>query len=281
MSEVVCPRCGAITTSLIDVDAERMTKISAATGESVPSQVCSKCMELLTGGTSQGSLLMMQEKNKEKRKLMLWKSRVSLIRKARFYMRDKMFSDAASTYEKYLKVLETVYDCGPGELNPEMFKDSARTQELTVVASVYWDLIRIYDTNEKYLERMVLACDKLAMFLKLTPIYPDIMKKAEIFAATARNQSVIKDFLKKAEQARGRCFIATSAYQSAHHPIVLTLTAFRDNELQLRWWGKKFIWVYYKISPSIARWMDAYPFVKPFIRLVLFNLTKLIHKNKS
>ena len=69
-------------------------------------------------------------------------------------MNDKMFSDAAVNYEKYIKVLEVVFDCKAGELAPEMFKDSARTQELTVVTSVFWDLLRIYDTSSKYGDRM-------------------------------------------------------------------------------------------------------------------------------
>jgi hypothetical protein len=79
-------------------------------------------------------------------------------------MNDKAFSDAAVAYEKYIKVLEIIFDAKPGELSPEQFKDAARTQELTVVASAYWDLLRIYDTSEKYGDRQAIAAKKLAQF---------------------------------------------------------------------------------------------------------------------
>ncbi len=73
-----------------------------------------------------------------------------LIKKARMCMSQKLYSEAAMSYEKYLKILDIVFDVKKGDrLKPEAFKDSARTTELTVVASVYWDLLRIYDTPRK------------------------------------------------------------------------------------------------------------------------------------
>jgi hypothetical protein len=282
MSEVVCPRCGAKAAGLVPIEPAILKKIKeGGNTENLPPQVCNACYTQVAGGVARGSVLLMREKSKEQKKLMLWKSRVNLIKKARQYMNERMFSDAAVTYEKYIKVMETVYDCKPGELTPEMFKDSARTQELTVVVSVFWDLVRIYDTNDKYLERMNKACDKLAAFLKFTPIYPDIIKKAEIFAKTARNQNVIKSFLKNANQSKGRCFIATSAYNSPHHPIVLALSTFRDESLENQTLGRLFVTAYYRISPKIAQIMDLIPIVKPPVRWMLFLATNWLHKNKS
>jgi hypothetical protein len=282
MSEVVCPRCGAKTAGLVAIEPAILKKIKeGGNTEALPPQVCNACYTRVAGGVARGSVLLMREKSKEQKKLMLWKSRVNLIRKARQYMNERMFSDAAVTYEKYIRVMETVYDCKPGELTPEMFKDSARTQELTVVVSVFWDLVRIYDTNDKYLERMNKACEKLSSFLRFTPIYPDIIKKAEIFSKTARNQNVIKNFLKSANSSKGRCFIATSAYESPYHPIVLALTDFRDKTLESHFIGRIFVRTYYLVSPKIAQFMDLIPIVKPPVRWILFALTNWLHKNKS
>lgn len=184
-------------------------------------------------------------------------------------MMGKAFSEAAVAYEKYLRVLEVVFDAQPGELTPEHFKDSARTQELTLVASVYWDLLRIYDTSEKYGDRQALAAKKLAQFLKFTPIFPDIIRKAESFSRTARNPSAIRAFVKGATSNKSRCFIATSAFESEFAPVVVELQGWRDRYLVKHTLGLHFIQVYEKISPLLAKFLDRHEGLKPGVRKVL------------
>lgn len=52
------------------------------------------------------------------------------------------------------------------------------------------------------------------------------------------------------------CFIATSVYGNYDHPIVLDLREFRDNWLEKRENGKKFIRWYYQKGPMLASWID-------------------------
>lgn len=210
---------------------------------------------------------------------MLWKSRVNLIKKARQLMMGKAFSEAAVAYEKYLRVLEVVFDSQPGELTPEHFKDSARTQELTLVASVYWDLLRIYDTSEKYGERQALAAKKLAQFLKFTPIFPDIIRKAESFSRTARNPSAVRAFVKSATSTKSRCFVATAAFESELVATVVELQSWRDRFLVKYFWGLRFVQAYEKLSPPVARFLDQHSWLKPPVRsllkLILFVALKV------
>lgn len=275
MELVACPRCGTQVPQLQNIDPALASKIQAANpDENVPSQVCPSCFTDLAGGVARGSILMAREKAKEQKKLTLWKSRVNILKKARQNMADKMFSDAAVSYEKYLRVLEVVYDTEPGKLSPEMFKDSARTQELTIVTGVYWDLLRIYDTSERYNERMMQTAEKLAQFLKFTPIFPDIIRKAESFAKTAKNPTAVKHFLKLAVENKGRCFIATAAFENEFAPEVIRLRMFRDFYLQKSFGGRFFIKLYYALSPSIAFFIDRMPSVKPLIRRVLQQISR-------
>lgn len=268
---------------LQNLSPDIQAQLSERCAESIPAQICMTCYRSLTSGhvatagegRRAGSALMAAEKAKEQKKLMLWKSRVNLIKKARALMSDRAFSEAAVAYEKYLKVLEVVFDAKPGDLNPEQFKDSARTQELTVVASVYWDLLRIYDTSEKYGERQAMAAKKLTQFLKYTPIYPDVIRRAEAFAKSAKNPSVIKSFLKSASETKGRCFIATATFESENAPEVLYLRQWRDRVLAKSIWGQGFIFCYESFSPPIARWLDRNPRVKPLIQRLL---QAFIHK---
>ena len=281
MSQTPCPRCGTPTTELQSIDGALAAKLrEAGSEEALPGQVCATCFAQLAGSVARGSLVMAREKAKEQKKLMLWKSRVNLIKKARHSMQTKAFSDAAVFYEKYIKVLEVVFDAKPGELKPEQFKDSARTQELTVVASVYWDLLRIYDTSDKYGERQAVAAKKLAQFLRFTPIFPDILRKAEAFLKTAKNRNVIKSFLKAADESRGRCFIATSAfgYSSAEVQI---LSEFRDQVLAQTQGGRALISTYYKLSPSVARFLDRHPRCKPLVRQSLRKIVVLLENQRN
>ncbi|GIL17291.1 MAG: hypothetical protein BroJett040_10420 [Oligoflexia bacterium] len=270
MGELQCPNCGKKVEELQAIDSALAAKIAeSGIAQSVPPQVCMSCFTQLAGSIGRGSILLAKEKAKEQKKLMLWKSRVNLIKKARQCMTEKAFSDAAVQYEKYIKVLEMVFEAKPGELSPEMFKDSARTQELTVVASVYWDLLRIYDTSEKYGERQALAAKKLTQFLRFTPIYPDILRKAESFSKSARNPAVFKQFLKMASDSKGRCFIATAAFDNPFAQEVLILQDWRDRTLEKTPMGCLFVKLYYRFSPPIAALMDRLPFLKAPIRTAL------------
>ena len=49
------------------------------------------------------------------------------------------------------------------------------------------------------------------------------------------------------------CYIATCVYGSYDCPEVWALRRFRDNILDTTWYGKLFIWLYYRISPLMVR----------------------------
>lgn len=275
---IQCPRCGIQVNELHTPDADIISKASTA-GESVPASICAGCLsdlKKIASTPTSGGVLMAQERAKEQHRLHLWKSRVGLIKKARLCMTQKMYSDAAVAYEKYLKILEIVFDIKKGQqLTPELFKESARTTELTVVASTYWDLLRIYDSHEKYSDRMQNASRQLAVFIKFTPIYPDIVKKAEIFAKSAKNPQIIKNFVKAASENKGGCFIATTVfYESA--PEVEFLRKFRDQTLMKTRWGQQFISVYYRYSPAIAQFISKSETLKSFSRSLLRFLIKCV-----
>lgn len=267
-SQVTCPKCGQSVDALKKVDASILANMKEE-GNSFPPEICEACSRELVKNAAKGSILVAREKAREQRKLMLWKSRVPLLKKARAQMLGKAFSEAAVSYEKYVRVLEVMFDAKPGGLLPEHFKESARTQELTVVASVFWDLIRIYDTSDKYGDRLRQTTEKLAQFLRFTPIYPDIMRKAEAFSRTCRNQSVLKSFLKSASDSKSRCFIATSAFESPWAEEVEILRTFRDEKLLSNKFGIIFVQTYYRLSPPIARFMDKNALSRALVRKLL------------
>jgi hypothetical protein len=267
-----CLRCGLEVSELISVPTDLISKLQDMGEGSVPSQVCKGCFSDVrkTAARASGGVLVAQERAKEQHRMQIWKNRVQLIKRARTMMSEKKFSEAAVAYEKYIKVLEAVFGAKKGEpLHPDMFKDNARTSELTVVASVYWDLLRIYDTSSQYGERQDTAAKQLALFIRFTPVYPDIIKKAEAFVRQAKNPSAIKKFLKSSAKQRPRCFIATSAFESPYAIEVQSLSLWRDQTLRKSYLGRLFIYAYYKVSPAFANVLDRYSFFKPPVRTIL------------
>lgn len=274
---IQCPRCRIQVTELHAVPGELAMKLQAS-GESVPGQVCVGCISELQhkAADSRGGVLMAQERAKEQHRLSLWKNRVQLIRHARTCMNQKLYSEAAAAYEKYLKIMEIVFECKKGELNPALFKESARHTELTVVASVYWDLLRIYDMSNQHAERQTYCAKQLASFIRFTPIYPDIIRKAEIFQRSAKNPAVIKQFLKMSSESRPRCFIASAAFESVYSIEVQQLRFYRDYNLKKSSWGRGFIKWYYRVSPQIACLLDKHSWAKPLVRGFLRILIKCV-----
>ncbi len=253
-----CPRCKQLADQFFNIDAGmRLALRDAGVAEQIPDQVCPVCYESLTGHVSQGLKLRMERDMREKNKMIMWKNRVHLIKTARGLMTQKAYSEAAVQYEKYLRVLEMVYNLKKGDLSPAVFNNSSRSKELTVIASVYWDLLRIYDTSPRYSERMAAAAGKLSQFLPFSPLYPDIIKKAEVFARSAKNQIVIRGFLKNTKAKRGPCFIASAAFaDQPFAPELYILREFRDQVLRPWYLGRQLIWIYYRMSPPVADWLS-------------------------
>jgi len=79
------------------------------------------------------------------------------------------------------------------------------------------------------------------------------------------------------EKCRGRsCFIATAVYGDPMAFEVVTLRHFRDSVLKKTYLGRKFVALYYKVSPPIADWLRTKPNLSGVVRFVLNQLVKLI-----
>ncbi|HAG91082.1 MAG TPA: hypothetical protein DCL41_04385 [Bdellovibrionales bacterium] len=276
-----CPRCGNMSTHFYRVDtALKVALSSTGQGGDIPQKVCENCYSSLATNVSQGMKLRMEQEAREKNKVKMWKTRVNLVKHARVLMANKAYSEAAVIYEKYIRVLEIVYNLNRGELSPKVFNNSQRSKEMTVIASVYWDLVRIYDTSPAYGDRMAKAAAKLAEFLPFTTIYPMVVKKAEAFSKSAKNPAVIRQFLKLTKTSRGPCFLATAVFENEPYAVeLMVFRKFRDQHLRTHVLGKQFIWAYYKMSPPLADWIRRRPFLKQLLRPTLKKLSLLLIKH--
>lgn len=272
----VCSRCGQEVDNLIPVEAGMKLRMQAdGSLNDIPVEVCKSCYDGLGSSLSKGAALRREAIQKEQNRLTLWRSRVGLVKQAKVYMNQKNFSEAAVAYEKYIRILEIIYEKKSGDLTPELFNNEARKSEMTVIASVYWDLMRIYDNNSKYQDRLDKSAEKLAAFARFTPIYSSIIRRAEAQSRNARNPRAFKKFLSLSGSLRPRCFIATSAFGYLS-PEVEILCRFRDDFLIKSHLGRLFIETYYLLSPRIADYIDKSPRLKSHIRYWLSRIASLI-----
>lgn len=272
-----CPYCGNENPILVGIETGMRVALETNGVSGLPESVCDGCYGQLSKMVSKGAALRAEAAQKQQNRLKLWKNRVAMVKKAKALMVAKSFSDAAVAYEKYLRALEIVYDKKSGELTPELFKADTRQTEITVIASVYWDLMRVYDTHPRYAERQMGAARKLAEFARFSPAFSHIVRKAESQTRTAKNTAAFKLFMKLSNSNRPRCFIATAAFNGTD-PTVEALCEFRDRRLVTTPLGRAFVASYYKISPPIARALDAAPFAKPPTRAALRLIARLTRR---
>ena len=272
---IVCPYCTDNVPQLIRIEAGMRLRVQqSGQANTLPEAVCDGCIKILTKMISRGAVLRQEASAKEQNRLLLWRNRVGLVKQAKILLAQKNFSDAAVAFEKYLRVLEIIYETKPGGLNPGLFKNEARAQEITVISSVYWDLMRIYDTSNRYGDRQMKAAEKLAEFVRYTPIFPHIMRKADSQTRTAKNPEVFKKFLKMSNSKRPRCFIATAAFDGVRTPTVDELCRYRDEKLKHSKFGRNLIYAYYRVSPTLAAILDSNPALKAPTRRLLVWITK-------
>ena len=81
------------------------------------------------------------------------------------------------------------------------------------------------------------------------------------------------------------CYIATCVYGSYDCPEVWTLRRFRDFFLKKKKWGKKFIKIYYKISPNLVEIFGKSKLLKKITKIILnifvFCLQKKGYQNSE
>ena len=84
---------------------------------------------------------------------------------------------------------------------------------------------------------------------------------------------------RKAQQSSG-CYVATAVYGSYNCPEVWALRRFRDNTLDVTWYGRAFIQTYYAISPILVKWFGETTWFKNLWRRPLDKMVTAL-KNKG
>lgn len=276
-----CPRCSAQFPELIRVEQGMKLRLQeTGTDANPPPEVCPNCYKEFSSNISQGAKLRAQENAKAHNRMVLWKNRFSLIKQAREKMQVKSMTEAAVFYEKYIRTLEICHDLNPGQLDPLMFNSPGKEKELEVLSTVYLDLIKIYDSNSRYTDRLNNVSQKLMRILPHCKNRADISRKIERHIKASKNPQIMKRIagdVSKVSKGTG-CFIATASFGANNTSELVIFYAFRDHVLQKSFAGRCFIKLYYFISPPMAQLISKHSFLASISRKILKPIAMLLQR---
>lgn len=272
-----CQSCGKNDPNLIRIDSGLKLALADSGKVDIPQQVCANCHKEMRKGASQGAQLKAKEEAKVNMRTDLWKARFELVKQGRRFLQSGALAESAVSYEKYLKIICICSEREKNQLDPKLFNEQPK--EITIISSVLWDLMLIYDSHIKFADKHKEVAEVLAKFLRFSPIYSSVIRKAEIEVSKAKHPQTFRHFLKLCDVQATRCFIANSAFGTPDNPTVVDLCRFRDQILSQSSTGRVFIGFYYRVSPKIAVGMDCLPIVKKPIRTLLRGVAFCVNKS--
>ena len=269
-----CQNCGASDPNLTKVESGLKLSLAQGGRTDIPQSVCAKCLKELRNSASQGAQLHAKQEAKQKQTHQLWTGRTELVRQGRRFLQRGEYAEAAVTYEKYLKIISIVVKKNRADLDPKQFNEHPK--EITIISSVLWDLMLIYDSHAKFFSKQKETAELLSKFLRFSPVYNGIIRKAEREIRKAKNPPAFHHLLKLCDVHASRCFIANATFGSRMDPTVVTLCWFRDEVLKKFPLGRSFVAFYYRHSPSAAMLIKQHPQIKGVARPVLRGVAIVI-----
>lgn len=262
-----CPNCNASTSLLHAIDTGMRLRLEKEGHPTTYEAVCTTCYKDFSKKLSHASVLAAEKTISENYKKNLWKNRLTLLRQARNQVMLKNHADAAVCYEKYLRIIEIVFEKQRKDIKPEFFKDNPR--EVSLIVGALWGLVEIYDLHEKYAAKQEDFATKLGELVSFTNLFTSIIKTASVKKKIARNPRAYKILLKSANVKTGNCFIASIAFESRNDPTLVILRSFRNQVLATNTIGRLFIRLYYRWSPGLANRLQHQKWVKSSLHKLL------------
>ncbi len=270
-----CQKCGATDPNLTRLDSGLRLTLQKSGADDIPSHVCHKCLKDMRRSATHGAQQLAHQELQANHAAKVWKTRTSLVKQGHLALRREDYSEAAVHYEKYLKVLTIVLKIqSRKELDPKQFNDHPK--EITIISSVLWDLMLIYDASPQFAPKQMETAEVLARFLRFSPVYNTIIRKAEKEVRKSKNPSAYRLLLKLCDAQASRCFIANEAFGSRIDPTVQTLCQFRDEILKESAAGRRFVAFYYRKSPQWAQCLRKHNGLKAAIRPLLRGVAILV-----
>ncbi len=275
-----CPSCKEETLDLEIVDD--FTKLALAESNIVIEfdSVCSDCLINYNDQITHIGKMKAEQKQKMEALLNKWNNKIDILKTGRSLMSQKIYPEAQRLFEEYIQILEAVFNNGEEGLKPKMISEEHRKHEATLLCHLFWDLIYIYDNYEPGTAKLQNMCRNLCEFLPFARGKSSIVRKIHKYIKQAKHDKVIKKLFNDTKVYKGSCFIATAVFDDDPNSLELyTLRNFRDQCLRKSYFGRNFVYYYYKYSPFFAAQLKKNVYLKLPVKICLkiasFFLVKL------
>lgn len=118
------------------------------------------------------------------------------------------------------------------------------------------------------------SCYSIGANESLDKVMKDLQKKCD----ERYDNASIKFYFPGGSKSSGACYIATAVYGSYECPEVWTLRRFRDKVLLNNFFGRLFVKMYYKLSPTMVKYFGETTLFKKFFKCFL---DKIVNKLKA
>jgi DMSO/TMAO reductase YedYZ molybdopterin-dependent catalytic subunit len=153
--------------------------------------------------------------------------------------------------------------------NPETFNDELATTGYGVIVIAADGYSRAFASADVAHNDNMIVANTLNGAPLSSDYYPLRLVGPELSGGQKVSQIVRIELDGVPTVSEGGCFIATAAYGSYLDSHVDTLRSFRDSHMQTDAMSSELVSLYYRISPSIADFIDEHSSVKPIVRAAL------------
>ncbi len=153
--------------------------------------------------------------------------------------------------------------------DPETFNDELATSGYDVIVIAADGYNKTFASADMAHNDNMIVANTLNSAPLSSDYYPLRLVGPELSGGQKVSQLVKIELDGVPEVSEGGCFIATAAYGSHLDSHVDTLRGFRDSHMQTDAVSSGLVSLYYRISPSIADFIDEHPAVKPVVRAAL------------
>lgn len=180
------------------------------------------------------------------------------------------YGNAIKKYTEYLEIQAEILECKDiYSLSTDKFDPRSDLTEMLMISHIYFELARIYDSNEKFHDEAKRCLDRFVHFSANQPyqvVNSELIRK---YVKKSRLK-LLGDFQNAYHQIyiqSKKCFVVTYCYGETHW-ITQDYRAFKEWMLEYPL-GHKFIQNYYAYSPKLIDICQRYPiftsfFIVPF-----------------
>lgn len=218
-----------------------------------------------------------QQQQKEK------ELRIQLAKQGRTAYEAKNHVDAIAIYQRFLEITARSRNVDIDALHPKLFPEAERIAESLLIASICFDMAKMYDQVDNAGRERSTYLRLVVMFshgMKFQKMMADNLVKFVAYTAGIRHPDEFKAAGKTLEKD-GRCFIATVAFESPAAREVQCLREFRDAYLVTNSLGRYVTESYYFISPPIAQLLDKSSLLRIGTRALLRVLILMLPNHRS